>query len=61
MLVTDLLCTENTRCCNNIHMVYTGKQTICDCNHLCREVCMSIVLEESHDLIGGPGKTVEID
>ena len=46
---------------DNIHMVHTGKQTICDYNHLCREMCMSIVLEESYDLIGGPGKTVEID
>ena len=46
---------------DSIHMVHTGRQTISDYNHMCREICMSIVLDESHDIIGGEGKTVEID
>ena len=46
---------------DTMHIVHTGKQTISDYNHMCHEICMSIVLDESHDIIDGEGKTVEID
>ena len=39
----------------------TSRKTVCDYKRYCREICVNIVLDESQQFIGGPGKNVEID
>ena len=39
----------------------TSRETVCDYKRYCREICVNIVLDESQQFIGGPGKIVEID
>ena len=39
----------------------TSLETICDYKRYCHEICMNIVMDESHYQIGGPGKVIEID
>ena len=51
----------NNPAADNRQMVHTSTSTIAAYNKLCREICLSIVTDESSDEIGGPGKTVEID
>ena len=38
----------------------TSRETVCDYKRYCREICVSIVLDESQQFIGGDGKIVEI-
>lgn len=44
-----------------LDVVTTSRETIMDYKRYCREVCLEIVEEESHNQIGGPGLEVEID
>ena len=39
----------------------TSRETVCDYKRYCGEICVNIVLDESQQFIGGPGKIVEID
>ena len=39
----------------------TSRETVCDYKRYCREICVNIILDESQQFIGGPGKIVEID
>ena len=50
---------ENTEDGNKI--LITSTETTCDYKSYCREICINIVPDESDQMIGGPGKVVEID
>ena len=50
---------ENTEDGNKI--LTTSTETVCDYKNYCREICIYIVLDEWDQMIGGPGKVVEID
>ena len=46
---------------DNRQMVHTSSKTISSYNKMCRDICFSIVMDESNASIGGQGLTVEID
>ena len=40
-------------------ILITSRETVFDYKRYCREICVNIVLDESQQFIGGPGKIVE--
>ena len=55
----EIITDENTEDGNKI--LTTSTETVCDYKNYCREICVNIVLDESDQMIGVPGKVVEID